>query len=57
MKNPEKTVNRAQKLLFNHINNLLPKHILPADKVSEILNISTDAAYRRIRGEKKLYIE
>lgn len=57
MKKQEKTTNQAQLLLFNHISSLFPKHVLLADEVSDILNISTDAAYRRIRGHKKLNID
>ena len=57
MKKSEKEENQALRLLFNHINMTLPKHVLPADEVSDILNISTDAAYRRIRGHKKLNID
>lgn len=56
MDKQQKVKNRTQELLFNRINSLLPRHILQADKISELLNISTDAAYRRIRCQKKLSI-
>ena len=49
--------NGVQFLFFNHIKNLLPTHLSLAEEVAEVLNISTDSAYRRIRGEKELPLE
>ena len=46
-----------QKLLFNQIKESLPEHLSLVDEISELLNISYDSAYRRIRGEKSLSIE
>lgn len=43
-----------QILLFNQIKSYLPSHISLAEKIAGILDISTDSAYRRIRGEKEL---
>jgi hypothetical protein len=43
-----------QILLFNQIRSHLPVHISLPDKISNLLNISIDSAYRRIRGEKEL---
>jgi len=42
----------AQQVFFQHIRNTLPPHISLVDEIAELLNISTDSAYRRIRGEK-----
>lgn len=41
-----------QLLFFGHIRKGLPPHISMVDDVAELLNISNDSAYRRIRGEK-----
>jgi hypothetical protein len=43
-----------QQLFFTHIRNNLPRYIALVDTIAELLNISTDSAYRRIRGEKEL---
>jgi hypothetical protein len=42
----------VQQLFFQHIKNNLPPHLSFVDEIAELLNISTDSAYRRIRGEK-----
>jgi len=42
---------------FNELKNKIPQNLSLADVVSEELNISTDSAYRRIRGETNLSIE
>lgn len=47
----------TQTLFFQHIRNLLPPHVSMVDEIAEILNISTDSAYRRIRGEKSISLE
>ncbi len=47
----------AQQVFFNHIKELLPPHISMVDEIAEILNISNDSAYRRIRGEKPIALE
>ena len=39
---------------FNHIRQQLPAHVSLADEVADLLNISNDSAYRRIRGDKPL---
>ena len=46
-----------QQLFFQHIKGNLPGHISIADDIAELLNISTDSAYRRIRGEKLISLE
>lgn len=43
-----------QKELFAFIKNSLPAHISMADAIADLLNISYDSVYRRIRGEKPI---
>jgi hypothetical protein len=57
MKKTHKPFNQVQKLLFDQIVSLLPKQIVVAHEISDLLSLSTDAVYRRMRGEKKLNIE
>lgn len=47
----------AQQLFFQHLKTLLPPHLSIVDEVADILNISNDSAYRRIRGEKPIALE
>ena len=47
----------TQELLFRQIKESLPDHLSLVDEVSELLNISYDSAYRRIRGEKAISLE
>ena len=47
----------AQDLLFQRIREILPPHISLVDAISEILHVSNDSAYRRIRGETYLVLE
>jgi hypothetical protein len=47
----------AQDALFKHIREKLPLHITIADAVSDILHVSVDSAYRRIRGETLLVLD
>jgi transcriptional regulator with XRE-family HTH domain len=47
----------AQQVFFGHIKGLLPHHISFVDEIAEVLNISNDSAYRRIRGEKPITLE
>lgn len=42
---------------FNHIKSILPPHLSFVDEVAELLNISNDSAYRRIRGEKPITLD
>lgn len=44
----------TQQHFFQHIKLLLPGNLSLADEVAEVLNISVDSAYRRIRGEKQI---
>ncbi|HSU27107.1 MAG TPA: hypothetical protein VLJ68_01920 [Chitinophagaceae bacterium] len=47
----------AQDFLFQRIRELLPQDSTLAEAVSEILHVSNDSAYRRIRGETLLVLE
>lgn len=47
----------AQQVFFNHIKGLLPPHVSFVDEIADLLNISNDSAYRRIRGEKPIALE
>jgi hypothetical protein len=46
-----------QKTFFQHIKDKLPAHISFAEEIAEVLDISTDSSYRRIRGEKPITFE
>jgi hypothetical protein len=46
-----------QQLLFQQIKLLLPAHLSLVDVVAELLHLSNDSAYRRIRCEKPLTID
>jgi hypothetical protein len=46
-----------QQQLFTAIKGKLPSHLSLADEVAAVLDISTDSAYRRIRGEKPLLLD
>jgi plasmid maintenance system antidote protein VapI len=46
--------NNAQVLFFQQIKTLLPPHLSVAEEIANVLDISTDSAYRRIRGEKPI---
>ncbi|WP_276504817.1 hypothetical protein [Terrimonas pollutisoli] len=47
----------SQEFLFQRIKELLPPHIAVVDSVAEILHISSDSAYRRIRGETPIVLD
>ena len=47
----------TQVLLFQHLRSILPPHMSMADEVADLLEISPDSAYRRIRGEKPITLE
>ncbi len=46
-----------QDSIFQSIRNQLPDHLSLVDEVSDLLEISTDSAYRRMRGETFLTIQ
>ena len=47
----------AQDFLFRRIKEMLPQDVSMVDVVSDILHVSSDSAYRRIRGETPLVLE
>lgn len=47
----------VQQVFFNHIRSILPHHLSIVDEVANLLNISNDSVYRRMRGEKPLAFE
>ncbi|MEO7446196.1 MAG: helix-turn-helix transcriptional regulator [Ferruginibacter sp.] len=47
-------VTLPQQVFFNHIKSKLPDHLSLVEEIAELLNISNDSAYRRIRGEKPI---
>ena len=47
----------VQQIFFQHIKSNLAAHLSLVDEVADLLNISNDSAYRRIRGEKPLTFE
>jgi hypothetical protein len=47
----------VQQIFFQHIKSSLAPHLSLVDEVAELLKISNDSAYRRIRGEKPLSFE
>ena len=48
---------KIQMQLFQEIREKTPKNISLADSIAELLNISQDSAYRRIRGEKPIGLD
>src|SRR6185295_13756550 len=46
-----------QQELFKTIRAKLPEHLSAADEIARILDISTDSAYRRMRGEKTVTLD
>src|SRR4051794_23438254 len=50
-------MSQLQLSLFQHIKSALPPNISLADEVAEVLDVSVDSAYRRIRAEKQLSFE
>jgi hypothetical protein len=48
---------QAQEFLFQRIKEMLPPSVSLTDAVSEILHVSSDSAYRRIRNETPLVLQ
>ena len=48
------TTGDLQQELFNYVKGIVPPHISIVDDLCDLLNISSDSVYRRIRGEKPL---
>jgi predicted DNA-binding protein YlxM (UPF0122 family) len=46
-----------QPLFLENVRKLLPEHVSFVDEIAEVLHISRDSAYRRIRGETLLSLE
>ncbi len=46
-----------QRALFESISSRLPSHLSLVDEISELLDVSADSAYRRIRGDKVLSLD
>lgn len=44
--------NELQVQLFSHLKNILPPHLSLVDELEDLLHLSSDSVYRRIRGEK-----
>ena len=47
----------VQVLFFQHLKTQLPPHLSMVDEIADLLAISIDSAYRRIRGEKPMDLE
>jgi hypothetical protein len=47
----------TQVLFFQHLKAVMPPHLSLVDEVADLLGISPDSAYRRIRGEKPISLE
>src|SRR5690349_7072775 len=43
-----------QQRLFNHLKDRLPPHISVVTELEDLLGLSADSVYRRIRGEKPI---
>lgn len=43
--------------VFQNIKSKLPAHLSMVDEIANVLELSNDSAYRRIRGEKLLSLE
>src|SRR5437868_2689306 len=60
-KTEKKTIDKdqtsAQTILMQKIKEMLPPNISFVDELAELLGLSNDSAYRRIRGETALSIE
>src|SRR5258705_9051267 len=48
---------QSQEFLFQRIKELLPPHASLVDTVANILNVSSESVYRRIRGETPLVLD
>src|SRR5215831_2309168 len=50
-------MSHLQVSLFQHIKNIMPANLSLVDEIADVLEISNDSAYRRIRGEKEISFE
>lgn len=46
--------NQLQQQLFNYLKEQLPAHLSMVDELMDLLDLSADSVYRRIRGEKPI---
>ena len=46
-----------QQLFFQHIKSRIPQHVSLVDEMADLLGISNDSAYRRIRGDKQISLQ
>jgi hypothetical protein len=51
------TTDNLQVQIFRDIKSKLPGHLSMVEEIASLLGLSTDSAYRRIRGEKPLNLE
>jgi len=51
------STSELQVQIFQHIKAKLPPHISLVDELAQVMDVSTDSAYRRIRGEKPISLE
>lgn len=51
------TTGELQQLLFKAIKNKIGENLSAADEIAKLLDISTDSAYRRMRGEKTISLD
>ena len=49
--------NQLQITFFQFIKSKLPSHLSLVDEIADLLEISVDSSYRRIRGEKMISFE
>jgi hypothetical protein len=52
-----KSLSNIQVIFFQQLKDRIPPYVSLVDEVSEVLEISLDSAYRRIRGEKQISFE
>jgi len=51
------TTGELQQKIFSAIKSKMPEHISQAEEIAKLLGISTDSAYRRMRGEKTISLD
>jgi hypothetical protein len=51
------STSELQVQIFQHIKATLPSHLSMVDELATVLDVSTDSAYRRIRGDKPISLE
>src|SRR5204863_10152378 len=49
--------NQIQVMFFQFVKSKLPSHLSLVDELADLLEISIDSAYRRIRGEKIISLD